>query len=80
NQHIEHFSANAPINELPVDEQVIIEDFLMHYNVYECNSEQEAEKIAHWHLKKYYNYIPEKLEVKKISERAYSIDLTSSPP
>jgi len=75
-QHIEHFVANNVsdvTNELPEDKKVTIEDFCMHYNVYECNGPQEAEKIANWYFKKYYGHYSENLELIQLCKNGFSI-------
>ena len=65
-------------NELADDKKVKIADVDGNYDVYECDSDEEAEKIANWYISAVYESYPEETELVKNDPRYYSVEVVEA--
>lgn len=73
--HVERYGhGKASTNALTHDQQVTIADEDGWYDVYECESGSEAQRIADWYLTTYESY-PDDVHIIEHNERYFSIEL-----
>lgn len=77
--HVEKYGhGKQQKNDLPDDKKIIIAHHDGYYDVYACDSDVEAEKIANWYVSAGYATYPDDVTIKKINPRYYSIEITEA--
>ena len=72
--HVEKYGhGRAESNALADDRKMKIQDHDNYFDVYECYSDTEAEKIAAWYVATYEGY-PEPVEIVKQHARYFTIE------
>jgi hypothetical protein len=72
--HVEQYGhGNAESNTLKDEQKVTIENNDGHFDVYECESESEAQKIANWYLDAVYGSYPSNLQIVKHNPRYFAV-------
>ena len=73
--HVEKYGhGKLESNELPDDKKVKIADHDGYIDVYECETDQEAQNIADWYLSVGYERYPVQVEIVKQNSRYFSIE------
>jgi len=74
--HQEQFGHGRPeLNTLSENKKVIIRDHDGFYDVYECDSDDKARKIANWYISSVYESYPEEVELVEQDVRRFSVEL-----
>lgn len=74
--HVEQYGhGKSEMNTLADDKKVTIADHDGHYDVYECSSDEEAEKIANWYISAVYESYPGEVALEKQNARYYSVEV-----
>jgi len=74
--HTERYGHGKPeSNELPDDKKVIIADHDGYYDVYECDSDDEAQAIANWYISAAYESYPHDAHLEKQHNRYFSVEV-----
>ena len=74
--HVEQYGhGKREANNLPESQKVTIADHDGHYDVYECDSDKEAESIANWYVSAVYETYPEEVSLNKLNSRFFSVEI-----
>lgn len=74
--HVEQFGhGKHEMNTLPENKKVIIRDHDGYYDVYECDSNEDARKIANWYVSAVYESYPQDVELVEKDSRFFSVEL-----
>ncbi len=74
--HVEKYgNGKAEMNDLEDNQKVKIADNDGFYDVYECDSDEEAEKIANWYVSVGYETYPAEVSIKKQKARYFTIEI-----
>jgi len=74
--HVEQFGhGKLEANDLPENKKVIINDHDGHYDVYECDSDDEAERIANWYVSAVYESYPDEAAIVKQNPRYFTVEI-----
>jgi hypothetical protein len=74
NYHVEQYGhGTAESNSLPESQKVTISDNDGYFDVYECESESEAQKIADWYLDAVFGSYPASLQIVRHNPRYFGV-------
>ena len=72
--HVEQYGhGNAELNSLPESQKVTIEDNDGYFDVYGCETDGHAQKIANWYLDAVFGSYPSNLQIVKHNPRYFAV-------